>query len=307
MAVDVSPSGDSAREGEEALTGSSDIISVLWIVIILSVFIPVLQRRMLQSRRLQSIRTLEKRRGSRVITMIHRAEVMNFLGIPFRRYIDIEDSEQVLRAIRLTPDEMPIDIVLHTPGGLVLASEQIACALKRHPAKVTVFIPHYAMSGGTLVALAADEIVMDPDAVLGPVDPQLGTPNGAAYPAVSVLRALEQPNANREDQTLILGDIARKAIEQVYETVLCLTMDQMPEDKARNLAQALSDGRWTHDYPISPDKARELGLPVSHEMPSQVYELMDLYPQSAQRRPSVEYVPGPYLPPMRRPQDGKQD
>lgn len=99
---------------------------------------------------------------------------MSFLGIPIVRYIDIEDSEQVLRAIRMTAPEMPIDLVLHTPGGLVLAAEQIACALKRHPGKVTVFVPHYAMSGGSLIAMAADEIVLDPNAVLGPIDPQLG-------------------------------------------------------------------------------------------------------------------------------------
>jgi len=284
-----------------------NVVSLLWLLILFSVMIPVMQRRILQARRLQAIRNLEKQRGSRIITMIHREEMMSFLGIPLRRYIDIEDSEQVLRAIRLTPDEMPLDIVLHTPGGLVLASEQIACAIKRHPGKVTVFIPHYAMSGGTLVSLAADEIIMDPDAVLGPVDPQMGTPSGGFYPAASILRALEQPNPNREDQTIILGDMARKAIVQVYDSVLCLVKDTMPEEQARSLAQALSDGRWTHDYPISPDQARDLGLKVTHEMPSEVYQLMDLYPQSAQRRPSVEYIPGPYTPPTRRPQNGRQD
>ena len=289
------------------MIGSINITSLIWMLILFTLMIPLIQRRMLQARRLQAIRNLEKRRGSRVITMIHREEQMNFLGIPLRRYIDIEDSEQVLRAIRLTPDDLPLDIILHTPGGLVLASEQIACAIKRHPGKVTVFIPHYAMSGGTLVSLAANEIVMDPDAVLGPVDPQLGTPSGGFYPAVSILRALEQPNQNREDQTLILGDMARKAIVQVYDSVLCLLKGNMPEEKARDLAQALSDGRWTHDYPISPDQARELGLAVTHDMPSEVYELMDLYPQSSQRRPSVEYIPGPYAPPVRRPQSGKQD
>ena len=284
-----------------------NVVSLLWLLILFSVMIPVMQRRILQARRLQAIRNLEKQRGSRVITMIHREEMMSFLGIPLRRYIDIEDSEQVLRAIRLTPDEMPLDIVLHTPGGLVLASEQIACAIKRHPGKVTVLIPHYAMSGGTLVSLAADEIIMDPDAVLGPVDPQMGTPSGGFYPAASILRALEQPNPNREDQTIILGDMARKAIVQVYDSVLCLVKDTMPEEQARSLAQALSDGRWTHDYPISPDQARDLGLKVTHEMPSEVYQLMDLYPQSAQRRPSVEYIPGPYTPSTRRPQNGRQD
>ncbi len=289
------------------MTGSIDIFSLLWILILFSLMIPLLQRRMLQARRLQAIRNLEKRRGSRVITMIHREELMSFLGIPLRRFIDIEDSEQVLRAIRLTPHELPLDLILHTPGGLVLASEQIASALKRHPGKVTVFIPHYAMSGGTLVSLAANEIVMDPDAVLGPVDPQLGGPSGAFYPAVSILKALEEPNANRDDQTLIMGDMARKAIVQVYDSVLGLLKGSMPEKKAKDLAQALSDGRWTHDYPITPDQARELGLAVTHDMPSEVYELMDLYPQSNQRRPSVEYIPGPYVPPVRRPQTGRHD
>ena len=95
-----------------------------------------------------------------------------------------------------------------------------------------MFIPHYAMSGGTLIALAADEIVMDPNAVLGPVDPQLATGQGY-LPAASVLKALEQPNPNRDDQTLILGDIAKKAIQQVYETVCALLRDKLPEEKAK--------------------------------------------------------------------------
>jgi ClpP class serine protease len=288
------------------MDGTINVFSLIWVLVIIAVLIPVFQRRMLAGRRLQAIRNLEKTRGSRVITMIHREEAMSFLGLALRRYIDIEDSEQVLRAIRLTPDEMPLDLILHSPGGLVLASEQIACAIKRHPGKVTVFIPHYAMSGGTLVSLAADEIVMDPDAVLGPVDPQMGTPGGGFYPAVSVLRALEQPNPNRDDTTLIMGDMARKAIEQVYDVVLCLVKGRLSDAAAHEVAQALSDGRWTHDYPIMPDRAKEMGLPISTDMPQDVYDLMDLYPQSAQRRPSVEYVPGPYMPPPgRRPQSEK--
>src|SRR4030042_3251629 len=145
-----------------------DIMNIFWILIMIQIFIPLIQKRILMAKRLSTMRTIEKKRDSRVITMIHRQETMSILGFPIARYIDIEDSDQVLRAIRMTPTEMPIDLVLHTPGGLVLASEQIACALKRHKGKVTVFIPHYAMSGGTLVALAADEIVMDPDASTEP-------------------------------------------------------------------------------------------------------------------------------------------
>jgi len=152
-----------------------DLSWLFWLFIVAQFFIPLYQKRLLAVRRDRAFHAFEQRRRTRLVTMIHRQETMSFLGFPIARYIDIEDSEQVLRAIRLTPPELGIDLLLHTPGGLVLAAEQIAFALKRHKGKVTVFVPHYAMSGGALIALSADEIVMDPNAVLGPVDPQLGT------------------------------------------------------------------------------------------------------------------------------------
>jgi len=265
--------------------------SLFWLLFIISAVQPMLQQRWLEATRQRVIRQLERKRDSRVITLIHRQETMAFLGIPISRYIDIEDSEQVLRAIRLTPPDMPIDLILHTPGGLVLAAEQIAEALVRHPGKVTVFVPHYAMSGGTLIALAADEIVMDENAVLGPVDPQLGN-----YPAASIVKVLEMKDTNEiDDQTLILADIAQKALQQVWNTVYHIVRGRGgSEDLARSLATALSSGQWTHDYPISVQEARSLGLNVSTDMPREVYQLMGLYPQPGQRRPSVQYVPMPY-------------
>ena len=272
-----------------------DFGAIIWVLFLIQFFVPLVQKQMLAARRQRAIQALERVRGSRVITLIHRQETMSFLGFPVARYIDIEDSEQVLRAVRLTPPEMPIDIVLHTPGGLVLASEQIAFALKRRGGKVTVFVPHYAMSGGTLVALAADAIVMDPNAVLGPVDPQLGGGQGA-WPAASIIRALEEPNPNRDDQTLILGDVAKKAQRQVVRTVERLLLEHHTEKDAREVAERLACGEWTHDYPISVDEARDLGFEVSTEMPREVYDLMELYPQTSQRRPGVEFVPVPYPP-----------
>ncbi len=278
-----------------AILDNISITDILWILIIFSFTIPLMQKRMLLLKRQMIMRNMESKRKSRVISMIHRQEIMSFLGFPIARYIDIEDSEAVLRAIRMTPPEMPIDLVLHTPGGLVLAAEQIACALKRHKGKVTVFIPHYAMSGGSLIAMAADEIIMDPNAVLGPVDPQLGGQQGY-YPAASILRALEEPNPNRDDQTLILGDVARKAIDQVYHAVYALLLEHNPPEKADELAKMLSEGRWTHDYPIDFDLAKQMGLPVNDQVPMEVYDLMELYQQSGMRRPSVEFIPTPYVP-----------
>ncbi len=267
-----------------------DFTQFFWILIVMFSLWPMVQQRAIGRARLKMIRLLEERRHSRLITLIHRQEAISFLGLPISRYINIEDSEQVLRAIYLTPADMPLDIVLHTPGGLVLASEQIAHALMRHKAKVTVFVPHYAMSGGTMIALAADEIVMDCNAVLGPVDPQLGQ-----YPAASILKAVAQKNINRvDDNTLILADMAAKAMRQVEDFLTRLLADKMPPEAAQTLARTLSEGRWTHDFPITCDRLKEMGLPVVPDLPGEVYDLMDLYPQPAQRRPSVQYIPVPY-------------
>ena len=264
-------------------------MDLFWIFFAIVALQPVLKQRLLQASRQRLIAALEKRRGSRVILLVHRQETMSFLGFPVFRYIDINDSEEVLRAIHLTDPEVPLDIVLHTPGGLVLASLQIARAIHKHPGKVTVFIPHYAMSGGTLIALAADEIIMSPDAVLGPVDPQLGQ-----YPAASLLRAVERkPVAELDDQTLILADQAEKAIKQVRESVRELLSDKYDPAKADELARLLSEGTWTHDHPITYDDAKAMGLHVSDEMPREVYQIMSLFPQPVRQQPSVEYIPLP--------------
>lgn len=266
-----------------------DLIGLFWIFFIISSLQPVIRQKMLENGRLRLLERIEQQRQSRVIVLIHRQETLSLLGFPLVRYIDIDDSEAVLRAIKMTDKDIPIDLVLHTPGGLVLAAEQIASALRKHPAKVTVFVPHYAMSGGTLIALAADEIVMDDNAVLGPVDPQLGQ-----QPAASILKVLERkPISEIDDETLIMADIAEKAIRQVKATVIELLADRMGAEKAEHIATMLATGVWTHDYPISVREARDLGLPVSTEMPPLVYQLMGLYPQTAQRRPSVEYIPLP--------------
>ncbi|MGC7846813.1 SDH family Clp fold serine proteinase [Desulforudis sp. 1088] len=269
---------------------SISLIDIIWFFFLLSVIIPMLRQRSIETARLRLIRQIEQKRGSRLITLIHRQELLSILGIPLTRFINIEDSEHVLRAIRLTPDDLPIDLVLHTPGGLVLASEQIARAIQRHPAKVTVFVPHYAMSGGTMISLAADEIIMDENAVLGPVDPQLGN-----FPAASIVEAVRQKGKDKvDDETLIMADISSKALVQVEEFILELLKEKMAEENAREVAKALSTGQWTHDYPITFEKLQNLGLKVATGLPTEIYELMELYPQPPQRRPSVQFIPVPY-------------
>ena len=262
---------------------------VFWLLLIAIIVLQVFGGRdtTTQKRRDALIDQFQSERKSRVIALIHRQESRSILGVDVGNHIDIEDSEAVLRAIRLTPDEQPIDLILHTPGGLVLAAEQIAKALVEHKGKITVFIPHYAMSGGTLIALAADEIVMDRNAVLGPVDPQIG-----GIPAAAILKVLQIKKPEHiSDETLMMADIAAKARVQVASFVAEILAKHLPQQKAEDLAVALSEGRWTHDFPITVQFAQKLGMPINTNMPRIVYELMDLYPQSTTQRPSVVYIP----------------
>jgi ClpP class serine protease len=215
------------------------------------------------------------------------------LGFPIFRYLDVNDAEEVIRAINLTDEEVPIDLVLHTPGGLVLASLQIARAITARRGKVTVFVPHYAISGGTQLALAANEIVVGAHAVLGPVDPQLGE-----YPVASLLGVLETRDIDRvQDKTLILDDVGEKAMQQIRGEVQELLTGTWPAEKVSTLADKLSQGTWTHDHPISVKEAQEMGLPVRSDLPKEFYQLMSLFPQPTRRQPSVEYIDTPCGPP----------
>ncbi len=280
------------------LTQADVILSNLWIVIIVLIFViivavPVMQRRAINTARRRLLTMIGQARKTEVITLIHRMETVTLIGIPIARYIDIDDSEEVLRAIRSTPPDVPIDLILHTPGGLALATTQIALALRAHPHKKTVIIPHYAMSGGTLIALAADEIIMDPHAAMGPVDPQLVDQTGI-YPAFSLLKVLEKKDINKiDDRTLVLADEARKAIDQTNILIRKILGDRYSPETIDVVLQELATGKYPHDHPLmAEDVMRLFGDRVTTRVPGEVYDLMKLYRMEISgSRPGVEYVP----------------
>jgi ClpP class serine protease len=264
---------------------SFDFSSLFWVFIVVMVLQPLLTARWYAVGRAREIRAIEKLHGTRVITMIHRQEKRSLFGFPVSRHIDLEDAQTIIAAIKDTPEDMPIDFVIHTPGGLVLAAMQIARALEAHRAKVTVYVPVYAMSGGTLLALAADEIVLGEFSVLGPIDPQI-----VGLPAASIVKARDsKPVESVFDLTLVLADVAEKALVQVKQGAVELLTPRMDRSAAEALAAKLAGGHWTHDYALTATEARSLGLPVTIGMPSEIMTLMTLYPQPIQRS-GVEYL-----------------
>ena len=238
-------------------TGAVWINQLFWLIFLLLLVLPMIKAQTLEWSRERLIRAIEEKRKSRVITMIHRQETRSLLGFFMMRFITIEDSEQVLRAIRMTPKDLPIDFIVHTPGGLALAATQIAQALADHRAPVRVIVPHYAMSGGTLIALAADEIIMDEHAVLGPVDPQLGQ-----EPAASLVKIKELNDPNEiDDSTWVKIDVSEKALNQMFNNIKTLLLKKGYDEKiAERVAEELALGKYTHDFPITVDHVKSVCL-----------------------------------------------
>jgi ClpP class serine protease len=263
-----------------------DFSTLIWVLLGILALQPFLTGRWYTMRRAQAIRGIEQAHGTRVITMIHRQEKAGLFGFSVGRHIDLEDAQTIIAAIKETPSDIPIDLILHTPGGLVLAAMQIARAVEAHPAKVTVYVPVYAMSGGTLIALAADEIVMGEFSMLGPIDPQI-----SGLPAASIVKARDsKPISDVWDLTVVLADVSEKALAQVKKGAVELLTPRLDQASAEALAEKLAGGHWTHDYALTAEEAAQLGLPVKVGMPNEVLELMKLYPQPLQRS-GVEALP----------------
>jgi ClpP class serine protease len=267
-------------------------MSVLFVLFFLyTIIYPQSQLKRIRMMRMAKLKAMEKRHGCKVLTMIHRREAISLFGMPAYQFIDEEDAEQILRWIRQYKD-YPLELILQTPGGQLLASIQIARALRKHPKNTRVIIPHYSMSGGTVIALAANEIVMDKDAVIGPIDPQIGDFLRGTFPAPSWIYAAEAKKENAADTTLVMSDISRKALKltrNVAKELLEGKIHAGPagENRLDEVVEKLVSGEMIHSTPLSASEAKEIGLSVSTDFPEDVHEFMKLF------RPvkkSVEYV-----------------
>ena len=105
------------------------------------------------------------------------------------------------------------------------------------------------MSGGTLIAFAADKIIMDQHAALGPVDPQLGDQQGV-YPATSLLRVVAKKKIDEmDDKTLIYAEEAQKALDQMKVLLRKILADKYGGEKIDAIIEEFVSGE---SYPRSP-------------------------------------------------------
>jgi ClpP class serine protease len=221
------------------------------------------------ARRAQLIHELEQERGTRVLQLIHRKEPWS--ADDEEPEIVLEDSETILQQIRETPRDKPIDFIIHTEGGIAFAADLIAMALRYHPAKVTVMVPFYALSDGTLIVLAADEIMMEKTSILAPVEPLIRD-----MPANWVMSILKRkPIETISDRTILLAQEARNETENAKGLVKWLLIDKMNEDQATQVSDFLAGGYMASSTPITLDVARAIGLNVVDGVPDKVMQLFD--------------------------------
>ncbi len=226
------------------------------------------------------IRRIEQERGSRVICVIHGENMEN-------EAFDFDDLEDVLSAIVASDASRPLDIVLHTQGGNSFTGRQIARAIKSHQARKTVFVPYFAMSAGSRIAIAADQIVMGAHAMLGPIDTQL-----YAGPAPSIVQLPKlKPFESISDEYLILAEEARKIIQEGRATARELLQGSYSQDGSSAIADELISGKWTHGFPITAQAAYNMGLNVATGMPELFYDLVRCFRHSDGEEPSVLFLP----------------
>ena len=206
------------------------------------------------------------------IAIIHHLRPSAFVWIK-KRYaqINLEEALAVVQTIRGVPDDRPIHLILHTLGGLSIAGEMIAQAIKLHKASVTAYIPYYAMSAGTVIALATERVVFGRGAALGPIDSQY-----YGFPVDSYIDMLKRKRARHiDDATLLIALSAKKVIAD-DEKVLCdLINKKHGHGDPCKIARYLASGIHNHGYRVTFDKAKQLGINVATGVPQEYFELVD--------------------------------
>jgi hypothetical protein len=209
------------------------------------------------------LRRMQERRGSSVICVVHSASMGSEL-------VDMTTAKDVLRALSTVDPDAPLDIVLHTPGGVSFHGWQIARALKAHRGRKTVFVPYFAWSAGTIIALAADEIVMSDHAALGPIYTQYNNVPVSAW--ISVLK--QKPRKKIDDLTLFLAERSARLMRDDHAKARELMKGVYAPRVAERIVRTLNDGTLTHGYPVTFQAARKLGPKVTNAMPDEPVQIV---------------------------------
>jgi len=166
------------------------------------------------------------------------------------------------------------DLVLYTPGGEVFSAMYISELLKSYPGKIRVIVPLYAMSGGTLLALSGNEIVMLPTSSLGPVDPQLG--NLFKFGSAKSWDYIKRYKGKKsEDSTISFALMGQQYTKSISNHINYLLENKIHNEKKRsNFVKLLTSGEIEHSKILTPNILNSYGLDVKIAEPKDLREII---------------------------------
>jgi hypothetical protein len=194
--------------------------------------------------------------------------------------IDDDDKNGFMQAIHGLDRSIGLDLILHTPGGAIAATESLAHYLKQmFGGDIRAIIPQIAMSAGTMLALSCKQIMMGKHSNLGPIDPQI-----YGFPALGVLREFQRAREEiiadprtAEVWRPILAQLSPAFLDQCElsqkwsrDFVTKSLMENMFKENADRVERAtrvvdgltdLEDNK-AHDKHLHMDKCRSLGISV---------------------------------------------
>lgn len=223
------------------------------------------------------VETYERETNSKVLFLIHQKKEIGLFGIPFYNYLKIYDAHKLLSDLETIPKEKNITIIIHSPGGELLAGIQIAKALKEWKGEVRAVVPYFAMSAGTLISLAADKIITRTTATFGPIDPQIPMPGDRSryISAVSVIEASKNKNNLSLNERSMIID-SKKALSYMERFLDETVLTSYPESKRKSIVRSLLYSDRNHDFPFFSKELESLGLDITYEMSDSLKELISL-------------------------------
>lgn len=240
--------------------------SLLSVALLFLIFKPGLVRAIGARARM---RAYARRHGRSVVVLSHGKDGGGFassmLSMP-----DVVKVERQLRKVK----GRPVDVILTTFGGDLIAGLRLARILKRTPG-VRLVVPKYAFSAGTLVALASRVTLAGPDAMFGPVDPQIGWIFDGVHAAKDWVHAAKSKGSEARDATLMRAEAGRRVLDEVRGYV----RDLLPEGAdAGAVLQLLVDGDVSHARVVSPQMLRAAGVPVEVVDMDEAAHIVELAP-----------------------------
>lgn len=227
----------------------------------------------------KAIEEYEKKNNVKVLYLVHRKKTIGLFGLPVYEYLEVYDSHRLLSELRRVPVDKDIVLIIHSPGGELLAGVQIAKIFKEWKGKVRVVVPYYAMSAGTLISLAADEIVASRGATFGPIDPQILITDGKESYSVSTVALLEvarkyENKAGFKD--LIYAEMSKKATMSLKSFLVNEVLSDKPEVAKRFVLEKLLFTDRTHDFPVFADELQANGFNVTFNFEPELERIIDL-------------------------------